>query len=213
MQATQYFDARLIEVSAADELVIEYQGGTLRLPGYPGIATRSNGAVDQFTAEKIGQIGVARFVAKTEHSPSFYRFEAYYDQTMRRAYELDVFERPDRPGIGLDGYNGESIGWRNDSNPDGFLAPRGIVPGKNGEFIEDTTTNVTIGVPEEFIQLCAEFKLQPENVLRGFIADACGLQSYMDCPRADGYSSNGSDERMKARDYIERAYAMWRDDA
>ncbi|MEX3556321.1 MAG: hypothetical protein VB131_07145 [Burkholderia gladioli] len=154
MQATQYFDARLVEVGAAGELMIEYQGGTLSLPGYP----RTDGKPDEFTTKKIGQVGVATFAPETEHHAAFYRFEPYYDQTMRRAYELDVLERPDRPGIGLDGYNRESVGWRNDSNPDGFLAPRGIVPGKNGEFIADTTENITIGIPEEFFQLCAEVK-------------------------------------------------------
>lgn len=207
MQGTQYFDARLLEVSATGELVIAYQGSTLRLSGYP----RSDGKPDEYTAQKIGQIGVATFVAKTEHSPEFYRFEPYGDQTLRRAFELDVFERPNRPGIGLDGVNVETIGWRNETEPDGFLAPRGIVPGSNG-FIADETTNITIGIPPEFYDLCAEVKRQPEEVLRGFIADAADLNSYLNCPRADGYSSNGSDERMMARDYFERAYGMWREE-
>ncbi|EIF32238.1 hypothetical protein BCh11DRAFT_07826 [Burkholderia sp. Ch1-1] len=207
MQATQYFDARLIEVSATAELVIEYQGNTLSVPGYP----RTDGKLDDFTASKIGQIGVATFVAKTEHHAAFYRFEPYGDQTLRRAFELDVFERPERAGIGCDGYNGEAIGWRSEAQPEGFLAPRGIVPGANG-FIADETENITIAVPPEFRDLCAEVKRQPEDVLRGFIADAAGLNSYVNCPRADGYSCNGSDERMMARDYFERAHGMWRDE-
>jgi len=49
------------------------------------------------------------------------------------------------------------------------------------------------------------------QVLRGFIADAASLNNYMAEPRADGYSSNGSDERMLAYDYIERAYGMRRE--
>lgn len=207
MQATQYFDARLVEVSTTAELVIEYQGSTLRLPGYP----RTDGRPDEFTIREIGQTGIAMFVARTEHSPEFYRFEPYGDQTMRRAYELDVFARPDQPGIGFDGYNGEAIGWRNEAQPEGFLAPRGIVPGANG-FIADETANITIGIPPEFCDLCVQVKRSPEDVLRGFIADAAGLNSYLNCPRADGYSSNGSDERMMARDYFERAHGMWRDE-
>lgn len=207
MQATQYFDARLVEVSAAGELMIEYQGGTLSLPGYP----RTDGKPDEFTTKKIGQIGVATFAPATEHHAAFYRFEPYGDQTLRRAFELDVFERPKRAGMGYDGYNGEVIGWRSETQPEGFLAPRGIVPGANG-FIADETQNITIAVPPEFYDLCAEVKKQPEDVLRGFIADAAGLNSYVNCPRADGFGSNGSDERMMARDYFERAHGMWRDE-
>ncbi|WP_027793194.1 hypothetical protein [Paraburkholderia acidipaludis] len=206
MKATQYFDARLIEVSAVGEIVVEYQGGTVRLPGYP----RSDGMIDTWITEEIGKIGVATFAPETEHSPAFYRFEPYANQTMRRAYELDMFARPEPPGIGFDGYNVESIGWRNDVLPEGFLAPRGIVPGANG-FISDETINITIGIPPEFCDLCAEVKRSPEDVLRGFIADAAGLNNYINCPRADGFGSNGSDERMMARDYFERAHGMWRD--
>ena len=130
---------------------------------------------------------------------------------MRRAYELDVFERPERAGIGYDGYNGEVIGWRSETQPEGFLAPRGIVPGANG-FVADDTQNITIAVPSEFFDLCAEVNLSPEVVLRGFIADVAALDNYLNCPRADGYGSNGSDERMMARDYFERAHGMWRDE-
>lgn len=206
MQGTQYFDARLIEIGADGALVVEYQGTTLRLAGFP----RSDNSTDSFYASNIGQIGVATFVSGTERSPAFYRFSPYADQTMRRAFELDVFERPGAPGYGLDGHNDLAVGWRSDSQPEGFLAPNGIVPGKNGAFIEDQTENVTIGIPREFIDLCAEVGQQPETVLRGFIADACGLNNYVAFPRADGYSSNGSDERMQAHAYIERAYGMYR---
>ncbi|RQU83913.1 hypothetical protein [Burkholderia cenocepacia] len=207
MQATQYFDSRLVEVSATGELVIEYQASTLRVPGYP----RTDGKIDEFLAKKIGQIGVATFVSATEHHPAFYRFEPYGDQTMRRAYELDDFRRPQRAGMGYDGYNEEVIGWRSEAQPEGFLAPRGLVPGANG-FIADDTENITIAVPREFYDLCAEVKKSAEDVLRGFIADVAALDNYLNCPRADGYGSNGSDERMMARDYFERAHGMWRDE-
>jgi hypothetical protein len=47
-------------------------------------------------------------------------------------------------------------------------------------------------------------------VLRGFVADLCDLQNPVARPREDGYSSNGSDERLLAQAYFERAY-KWRE--
>ena len=63
---------------------------------------------------------------------------------------------------------------------------------------------ITIQLPDEFLDLCDEDMVTPERVLRGFIADLCGIISWASCPRADGYCSNGSDERDMAREYYER---------
>lgn len=63
---------------------------------------------------------------------------------------------------------------------------------------------ITIDLPEEFIELCREDGIKPETVLRGFIADLCELMNWAANPREDGYSSNGSDERRLAREYYER---------
>ena len=65
-------------------------------------------------------------------------------------------------------------------------------------------TTITIELPPEFIELCQLDGVKPETVLRGFIADLCGIMNWAKNPRADGYSSNGSDERTMARDYYER---------
>jgi hypothetical protein len=46
-------------------------------------------------------------------------------------------------------------------------------------------------------------------VLRGFIADLCELTSWVNNPRADGYSNNGSDERRYAMEYYERVGYPW----
>jgi hypothetical protein len=46
-------------------------------------------------------------------------------------------------------------------------------------------------------------------VLTGFIADLCGIVSWASEPRADGYNSNGSDERDMARAYYERVGYPW----
>ncbi len=70
---------------------------------------------------------------------------------------------------------------------------------------------LTIELPDEFIELCEADGVTPEIVLRGFIADLCGIHNYVAAPRADGYSSNGSDERSLAQDYYERVgYPYWK---
>lgn len=64
--------------------------------------------------------------------------------------------------------------------------------------------SVTILLPDEFVLLCARDNVTPEAVLRGFIGDLCQITNYVNNPRADGYNSNGSDERCMAMEYYER---------
>jgi hypothetical protein len=75
---------------------------------------------------------------------------------------------------------------------------------------------VTIHLPEEFVELCNYDMVCPALVLRGFIADLCGIVSWCSNPRADHYSSNGSDEREFAMQYYKRVgypyEAQWRRD-
>lgn len=69
---------------------------------------------------------------------------------------------------------------------------------------------ITIELPTEFIELCEADGVTPEIVLRGFIADLAGIHNWVANPRADGYSSNGSDERSMAQEYYERVgYPYW----
>jgi hypothetical protein len=63
---------------------------------------------------------------------------------------------------------------------------------------------VTINLPEEFLELCDYDRTDPERVLRGFIADLCGIIDWHSNRRTDKYNSNGSDEREFARAYYER---------
>ena len=73
-------------------------------------------------------------------------------------------------------------------------------------------SRIKLQLPEEFIILCANHGVAPETVLRGFIADLCGLTSYALDPRSDGYASNGSDERDLAYAYYERVgYPYWKE--
>ncbi|NIA55763.1 hypothetical protein HAV22_19190 [Massilia sp. TW-1] len=69
---------------------------------------------------------------------------------------------------------------------------------------------LTLKLPDEFIELCRRDGVPPETVLRGFIADLCGITNYADDPRDDGYASHGSDERDMAYEYYERVgYPYW----
>jgi len=70
---------------------------------------------------------------------------------------------------------------------------------------------VTLDLPPEFVALCAADGVTPETVLRGFIADLAGIINWTKAPRADGYGSNGSDERMMAQAYYDRVgYPYWK---
>ncbi|MFJ1269927.1 hypothetical protein ACD661_15315 [Legionella lytica] len=69
---------------------------------------------------------------------------------------------------------------------------------------------ITLDLPSEFLELCKQDNIEPETVLRGFIADLCGIMNFSSNPREDSYSSNGSDERDLARSYYERVgYPHW----
>lgn len=68
---------------------------------------------------------------------------------------------------------------------------------------------ITLHLPDEFIALCEGDGIDPERVLRGFIADLCGIVSWANAPRTDGYNSNGSDERSRAWEYYERVGYPW----
>ena len=68
---------------------------------------------------------------------------------------------------------------------------------------------ISIELPPEFIALCKHDSIDPEFVLRGFIADLCAITSSADAPRADHYQNNGSDERRMAMEYYERVGYPW----
>lgn len=72
---------------------------------------------------------------------------------------------------------------------------------------------LTIELPAEFVELCEADGVTPETVLRGFIADLAGIMNWANNPRADGYGSNGSDEREMAAAYYARVgYPYWKRD-
>ena len=122
------------------------------------------------------------------------RFRTYLDPSLRRLYELDVKDQ---------------WGWLCDDRPQGFLAPAGLLPGVKGRYVADETISVTLRIPPEFVRLCRSVDHTPIDVLRGFVGDAADINNYVDWPRADGYDSNGSDERDMAKEWLLRAYGMY----
>jgi hypothetical protein len=174
---TTYYDA-ILRITEG-RLIVEHQGDTLDLPTFPNSK--------DCLSVLIGKTGIVQFVPESD----YWRFVAYQDQSLRRVYELDHSDR---------------IGWKNDSKGDRWTAPVCIVPGEYGAFIEDDTEEVTIAVPPEFFDLCDRLNATPEQVLRAFVADAAEIINYVANPRADGYSSNGRDERRLADDYLNRVF-------
>lgn len=177
-----------------DVLTIEHQGTRRDLPG--------GGKWGKFSLRDVGRYGL--LIPMTPPNPICLNargcyFRAYPDPSLRRLLELDRVDYAGTP----------QVGWVCDARPSGFTAPPGLIPGENGNFIPDETVEVILRVPLEFVRECRRVQRSPDEVLRGFVGDAAGIQNYVSCPRADGYSSNGSDERNMAEAWIERSYGVY----
>lgn len=192
-------NVRLVDVTAdadGNELlhVLGEGGEHAVLPGF--------GKVSDYRKSDIGKIGT---VGRSAHSrPSEAKacyFRPYLDQTLRRTPALDFNEESE------DGRRPNVIGWRCDEKPRGFRAPSGLTPGEAGAFVEDQSESVTLRVPAEFVWECKRYGMSPAEMLQGFACDAAGVMNYNVRPRADGFSSNGSDERDMADEWMHRAYA------
>lgn len=140
----------------------------------------------------LGTVGRLRLPA----SRSDYRFFAYPDQRLRRV------PADDDPRRNLWGWRIEKLH---------FAVRAGVIPGKDGVVVIQDTETVVLELPREFLDLCHASRLRSETVLQGFIADLCALMNWVNCPREDGYSSNGSDERRMAQEYFQRAYGWLAD--
>jgi hypothetical protein len=135
----------------------------------------------------VGMVGRLSLACDTQP----FGFFAYPDQRLRRAPERDDLRR-------------QRWGWRIAQRR--LTAKAGVIPGKDGALVTEDTEPVCLDLPREFLNFCANRNIQPEVVLRGFMADLCELMNWCSCPREDGYCSNGSDERMYAQAYFQRAY-------
>lgn len=184
-----------------DVLTIEHQGIKRELPG----GLRWN---DKFSTRDVGRVGYlepvsmpcpvngANLDAPSSAKGSYFR--VYSDPSLRRVVELDRVE----------GDGKARAGWVCDARPAGFTAPLDLIPGPEGRFVSDETVEVILRVPPEFVRECRRVQRTPLEVLRGFVGDAAGIQNYVNNPRADGYSSNGSDERNMAGEWLDRAYGI-----
>lgn len=192
-------NVRLVDVSADEDgnelLHVESESGERAV-------LKGSGKVTDWRKQEIGQIGGVRRIERgwggTPARECY--FHSYSDQSLRRAPELDF----DEPSI--EGRKPNVIGWRCDAKPRGFRAPVGLIPGKDGHFIEDRSVSVTLRVPHEFVEECKRYGMTPEEMLQGFACDAAGIMNYVVNPRADGFGSNGSDERDMADAWMQRAY-------
>jgi hypothetical protein len=122
---------------------------------------------------------------------SDFGFFSYPDQRLRRV------PSEDDPRHNLWGWRIEQLS---------FAVKAGVIPGKDGLVVVQDTETAVLELPREYLNLCRAMRLRPETVLQGFVADLCALMNWVNCPREDGYSSNGSDERRLAQEYFRRAY-------
>jgi hypothetical protein len=156
------------------------------------IFTTTTGSIRRLTLNTppwwpLGTVGRLRLSA----DESSFSFTGYPDQRHRRE------PAEDDPRQGL-------WGWRIGELT--FSCKAALIPGLGGVVVREDTETLVIQMPREFVDLCATYRLRPDTVLRGFIADLCELINWSHCPREDGYSSNGSDERQMAQHYFKRAY-------
>jgi hypothetical protein len=139
------------------------------------------------TSWRVGSVGRMRL----NTHPRGFAFHHYADARLRRDPALD-----DLPN--------QRWGWRLGERK--IQVRAGMLPGCNGDVVRRDTEMLSIELPREFIDFCAIRGLAPLSVLRAYVADLCELFNWVQCPREDDYSTNGSDERMYAQIYFQRAF-------
>jgi len=175
------YDAMLTQLDTVRGILVFSVGDLTHRVTYAHVSSFSVGAIGRLRLPKDGQE---------------FAFHVYADQRLRRAPELD--EPRER-----------RWGWRIGERP--FTVQAGLVPGRAGKLIRRDTETLALDLPREFVDFCAKRGLTPVIVLRAFVADLCGLMNFFICPREDGYSSNGSDERLMAMEYFQRTWG-WVDE-
>jgi len=194
-------NVRLVDVQPGPDgyeaLTVEYQGEVIT------IASGGKWRVE-YSRRDVNRVGYLISAGRsfgTDLPDGACYFHAYYEPSLRRLPEFDLTH-----AMSIDGRQPAVIGWICDQRPQGFRAPVGIIPGENGAFVPDETEEVTLRIPPEFIRECKRYQRSPAELLRGFVGDLAGITNFVKNPRADHYTSNGSDERNYAEAWIERAY-------
>ena len=177
------YDAILSQIDEVRGLLVFVIAGKTHRVTYAHVSSFSQGSVGRLRLP-TDQVGFA--------------FHIYADQRLRRAPELDQVS------------DGKWC-WR--INDRQFYVRAGLLPGRNGLVVPQDTQEVRLDLPREFLAYCETRGLTPTTVLRAFVADLCEIQNLFAHPREDGYSSNGSDERMLAREYFERTFGWTEDPA
>ena len=180
----------LREADGSTIMVVARYGERAELPACSGWA--------KWLVSDVGKVGALVPAPTVDGS---WTFRAYFDQSLRRAPELDGPDMEESPGR-----RPNVIGWRCEARLLGFRAPAGLVPGSHGAFVPDATEEVRVRVPQEFVSLCKQYGLAPNEMLNAFMADACDLSSTNALPRADGFQRSGSDEATMARAWVDRAF-------
>lgn len=144
------------------DIVFLKDGVEQRLPYYySSTRTKEDRKFDKYVVGKIGSIQPVVCCRG-------YWFEIYTDQSLRRAPELDM----DQIDIDQNPEIIDTIGWRNERNPQGFRSPEGIIP--NGITPKQTTSErITLDIPQRFETICEQYHLSPEQILQDFIEGVC----------------------------------------
>lgn len=131
-----------------------------------------------------------------EVTSSAVQFWAYTEPTLRRQPRLDR----DHPQLG------EVWAWSVGGAQEPILTKPHFVPGLRGRYIADLSEPIELSIPPEMVDLCQSRGLTVEQVLRGLMADLCGLQSSPVLPREDGFASQGVVEQVKAMQWLNQAF-------
>lgn len=131
-----------------------------------------------------------------ECTTSAVQFWAYADQSLRRQPRLDRKHRQ----------LGELWAWSSSGVKDVILTKPHFVPGMDGRYIADLCEPLELAIPPEMVELCQNRGLTVEQVLRGFVADLCALQSSAVLPREDGYGSSSLVGQVKAMTWLNQSF-------
>lgn len=177
-----FYNAKL-QMLTDREAVYQWQESTLRVPK-PTLSERLE--------QQVGQVGV---LVIDEEGGEFGLFTPYVEQRLRRVMQYDL------PNMWA---------WQLGGTEEPILVQAGVVPGIDGKVIVDDTRPLVLPCPPEFDDFCSYYNQQAEEVLRSFIADACGLQDAPEEPREDGYHSDATEEHRMATRYMAAVYGIYR---